>query len=712
MNFTMSFLDGLKHSLDHWQLDAIASMEKNHSVFCAVPTGSGKTILAEYAAFISNKVIYTSPLKAISNQKYHDFSEKFESVGILTGDVQVNEDANILILTTEILRKMLAVSDPRLNEVSWIIFDEVHYMNDAARGTVWEESLILLPDHIRCVFLSATVPNANAFAKWYSDMHSHTVDTFSISKRPVPLTFKVIADRMYDIDEFDSIVADEPTIVDHDVIKILFEEKLTPSIVFSCNKKRIETVARRLARRGGFIAKYESNAIKKAFDDLLRKVGTTETFHVKYREYAIEGVGCHHAGMLPYCKEIIEHLFCAGMLPILVSTETFAIGVNAPARSVVFESLEKFDGNEHRMFCPHEFVQMAGRAGRRGFDVDGRVIVLHDPTIPKDTVGKLVRGKPQPLRSSMYMSPQLVLQCVQRRIDIAKIIESSFETFTAFKPSDEELEQARAYERQTKSWRILLAHKELWKFWKDHECVLETGVRGKIVDAKPNYKVFGEDGNAYTRGIVEIIDVDWKKIKIKGMIAQLEIGKLKKRPHVDKPERYDQIDEYMQLSECNDAMFEEYRSLYDWLVTEKLIADGEITPLGEIACGISSMCPALGTRLLDTSAKDADIVHAIATFPAEATESIGEELLSPYDAYGPSRVNWNLVRAAGEWYRGSSMEEVCATYDLFEGNTYMCLTQVKNILMELIAVAPEKAKLESILEKIDRDCLKVKSLYL
>jgi superfamily II RNA helicase len=415
--------------------------------------------------------------------------------------------------------------------------------------------------------------------------------------------------------------------------------------------------------------------------------------------------------MLPYCKEIIEQLFCSGMLPILVSTETFAMGVNGPARSVVFESLEKFDGNEHRMFHPHEFIQMAGRAGRRGFDTEGSVIVLRDPNIPRGTVGKLITGKPQPLRSSMYMTPQLVLQCVQRRIDIAKIVESSFETFTAFKPSDEELDLSRSYDRQTKSWRILLAHKELWKFWKDHECVLETGIRGKIVDSKPNYKVFGDDGNVYTRGIVEILDVNWSKIKIKGMVAQLEIGKLKKNARVDKPEGYDAVNEYIQLAECNNALIDEYHALYEWLEKEKLICDREITPLGEIACGISSMCPVLGAKLLDASARELDIVHAVATFPAETTESIGEELVTPYDAYGPTRVNWNLVRATGEWYGGKSLEDICALFDIFEGNIFQTLTQVKNVLMELVAVAPDKTKLEKILERIDRDCLKVRSLY-
>jgi superfamily II RNA helicase len=712
----MSFQDTLSHPLDQWQLDAIASMDKGHSVFAAVPTGSGKTIIAEYAAHLSSakqkKVIYTAPLKAISNQKFHDFSKKFPSVGIITGDIQLNETAEIVLMTTEILRKMLGVHDPRLNDVEWVIFDEIHYMSDDHRGTVWEESLILLPDNIRCVFLSATVPNADAFATWYSGMHQHQVDVFSISKRPVPLTFNVVSkDDIFDIDMFDKLKASEPTVVDNTVVKLLMKEELLPAIVFSCNKKRIETVARRLSRQGGIVTTYESKAIKKVFDDLLRKVGTTDTFHIKYREYAIEGVGVHHAGMLPYCKEIIEQLFCSGMLPILVSTETFAMGVNGPARSVVFESLEKFDGDEHRMFHPHEFIQMAGRAGRRGFDTKGTVIVLHDPKIPRDVVGKLIKGKPKALKSSMYMTPQLVLQCTQRRIELADIIQSSFETFNTIRPTDEELETTKAYDKQTKSWRILLAHKELWKLWQDHECVLETGIRGKIIEAKANYKVLGSDGNTYTRGIVEILGVNFAKLKVKGMVAQLEIGKLKKLPRVDKPDRYDMITEYLQLAVRNEVLLEECREWYAWLEDEELLSQGEVTPLGIIACGISSICPALGTKLLDQTAKDMDIIHAVATFPASATESVGEEVRTPFETYCPGQVNWNMVRAAGSWYAGDSLETICAKYDVFEGNFFQCMTQVKNVIMELISVAPEKTKLENILEKIDRDCLKVKSLY-
>ncbi|AGE49771.1 helicase [Paramecium bursaria Chlorella virus Can18-4] len=712
-----SFQGTLSHPLDQWQKDAIASMDKGHSVFAAVPTGSGKTIVAEYAVHLSmttkKKVVYTSPLKAISNQKFNDFSKKFPSVGIITGDIQLNESADVILMTTEILRKMLGVSDPRINEIGWVIFDEVHYMSDKNRGTVWEESLILMPDHIRCVFLSATVPNADAFASWYSGMHSHPVDVFSISKRPVPLTFSVVSkDGISDIGSFDSIKADEPTVVDNSTVKLLLEKELTPAIVFSCNRKRVETVALRLSRQGGIVTTYQSNAIKKEFDDLLRKVGTTDTFHIKYREYASEGVGVHHAGMLPYCKEIIEQLFCSGKLPILVSTETFAMGVNGPARSVVFESLEKFDGNETRMFHPHEFIQMAGRAGRRGFDTQGTVIVLHDPKIPRDTVGKLTKGKPKALQSSMYMTPQLVLQCTQRNTNLTDIIQSSFETFNAFVPTDEEITQVRKYENQTRSWQILLAHQELWRFFKGHECILDSGVRGKLMDDRN--KVMGSDGVMYSRGIVEVLGVNLGKIKVKSMDAQIEIGKLKKTSRVDRPERYDKIQEYSQLSELNDRLLSECREIYSWLEDEKLIIDGVVTPLGKIACGISSICPVLGTKLI-TNAVDIDIVHAIATFPSEASESVGKALKLPFPGT-PKRVNWNLVRSAGEWYNGKTLDSICDEYGIMPGNFFQMMIQCKNTLMELISVVPEKENtikdvLEDILTKINRDSILVKSLY-
>lgn len=705
----MKFEDTLSHPLDDWQKDAIDSMNQRHSVFAAVPTGSGKSILAEYAIFSSRKVIYTAPLKAISNQKYHDFSKKFKSVGILTGDVQMNEDADVLIMTTEVLRKMIGAKDPRLDDIDWIVFDEVHYMSDEDRGTVWEESFILLPDSIRCVFLSATVSNAHDFSFWFSKMHNHPVDVISISKRPVPLSFHVATEKdVLDIDRFDTIKNDSPTIMNEKVLKLLKQKELLPAIIFSCSKVRIENLAKKLST-AQLLTTYESNNVKKKFDDLLRKTAATDDFYMKYRNYAAQGVGVHHAGMLPYVKEIIEHLFCSGMLQVLVSTETFAMGVNGPSRSVVFESLTKFDGYERRLFLPHEFIQMAGRAGRRGFDDHGHVIVLHDPNVPRGEMSKLINGRPRPLRSTLTMSSQFVLQCIQRTIDIKNVIKSSFDSFNMniMLPTIDDIQKARSYERQVKLWITILSHPSVRPYMMNQKCILENGEHGTIVETRPDYKV-EVDGRVQASKIEAIIDAPFKKMKIRDIDVQLAIKSL--HP-VEKPEKYQEILNYSRYDDHQKRLIGDYEEIFAWLKDELLVENGMLSPLGEIASQISSLCPVLGTKLLNENESAASIMAAISTFPAERTEASGEPVIFSLEMYCPEFVDWNLVRACLDWYHGHDLLSICSEYNMFEGNVVQILLQIKNTLNELILVSKSQ-KLKTILEKIDRNEVRIKSLYL
>ncbi|AGE57061.1 helicase [Acanthocystis turfacea Chlorella virus NE-JV-3] len=704
------FINSLGYELDQWQKDAIGSMTKGHSVFAAVPTGSGKTVLAEYAATLGKKVIYTAPLKAISNQKYHDFSKKFPSVGIITGDIQINEDADLLVMTQEVFRKMIGAKDPRLADIDWVVFDEIHYMSDDARGTVWEESLILIPDTIRCVFLSATVPNARDFALWFSKMHSHPVDVFSISKRPVPLTFHVATDNdLMDISAFDTVKSAKPTIMDTPVVELLKREDLLPAIVFSCSKTRIEAVARKLSK-GDLVTTYQSNAIKKKFDDLLRKTGATE-FYMKYRDYAAGGVGVHHAGMMPHCKEIIEHLFCSGMLQVLVSTETFAMGVNGPARTVVFESLEKFDGHERRMFQPHEFIQMAGRAGRRGFDTNGHVVVLHDPTIPRGEVSKLSHGTARPMKSSLAMTPQFAMQSIQRSVDIENVIKSSFDSFTTAVDDAKSFTAAKAYQAQTIAWRTALAHPSIWPYLKGCKCLLENGMHGTITEARPAYRVLGDDGKVYTSGITEIINAPFKKMKLKDMDVQLAVAKLK-IGHAEKPEDYVRILDAMALDEHQRRLLGEYRDILSWLEKELLVVNGALTPLGDIVANVNSMCPVAAAKVMSRSTTERDALTTIATFCAERTQASGQRVKFSLEEYTPKNVDWNLVRAALDWLDGFDMDSICKQYNQFEGNVMQCFLRIKNVMNELISADTDTPVLEEMMPKIDRDCLKIKSLYL
>ena len=719
----MSFESTLSHPLDVLQKQGIDIMTNNNSVFAAMPTGSGKTIFAEYAWYLSReagtKMIYTAPLKAISNQKYSDFSRKFgeENVGIITGDVVVNENADLLVMTTEILRALVFARDGRLNNVKWVVFDEIHYLNDPSRGSVWEETLILMPDTMRAVFMSATVPNAKEFANWFGGLKNHHVDVVFTAKRPVPLSFHVIDNNeIKDISEFDKIKIDTPTVIDKKLVKLLQDNQMTPSIFFSCNKIRIEALANRLSKEGEIVSVYESKNIKKNFEDLLRKYKIPEeyTFHQKYMGYATEGIAVHHAGMAPYVKEIIEMLFCKGMLPILISTETFAVGVNGPARSVVFESLHKFDGSEHRMFKESEFVQMAGRAGRRGFDTEGSVFVLYDPTVPKNMMAKLVVGKPEALRSSLKMSAGFVLRCMQRNIDVEDVIKGTFDSFVVFKPTDTELAQSRLFETKRVLWKKLLSRVDIWKFVKvSMKCFMIDGNIGVIKEVATNgaYKVVLGDGSIASSGVAEI---DMKlNMKIKDFDSALILSKLKNIGPVMRPENHDDIMEYIQSSNINAGLLDDYQEYKKWLENENLCNATVLTPLGEIAAKIGSICPALGAKLLAGDIADEDIVAAVSSFPAARdNSSSGKSFKIPFADYCPFSLDFDLVSGVKKWFAGESIEDICKAGNLFEGNLISCITQTRNAIAELITAGGPNEKLQNIHEKLNRGVVKFGSLYL
>lgn len=718
----MTFENTLSHPLDAFQKQGIESMKSNHSVMVAAPTGSGKTIFAEYAWHLSHeagtKMIYCAPLKSISNQKYRDFKKKFgeDNVGIITGDVVVNENANLLIMTTEILRALVFSRDGRLNDVKWFVVDEVHYFNDPSRGSVYEELLILVPNTMRAVFLSATVPNANEFAKWFGGLKNHQVDVIFTSKRPVPLSFHVIDNNeIKDISEFDKIKNDAPTVIDKKLVKLLQDNQMTPSIFFSCNKIRIEALANRLSKEGNIVSVYETKNIKKTFEDLLRKYKIPEeyTFHQKYMGYAVEGIAVHHAGMPPYVKEIIEMLFCKGLLPILISTETFAVGVNGPARSVVFESLHKFDGSEHRLFKESEFVQMAGRAGRRGFDTEGSVFVLYDPTVPKNMMAKLIVGKPEALRSSLKMSAGFVLRCMQRNIDVEDVIKSTFDSFVVFKPNQSDLAQARMFETKRVLWKKLLSQVDIWKFVKvGMKCSMDDYKIGVIKEVSSNgaYKVLAGD-DTMSSGISEI---DMKlDMKIKNFDSALILSKLKKIGQVARPDKYDDIMEYINSANINRGLLDDYQEYTKWLESENLCRSTTLTPLGEIAACIGSICPALGSKLLSDDIKDEDVVAAVATFSAARdNSSSGKSFKIHFADYCPFSLDFDLVSGVKKWFAGGSIEDICKAGNMFEGNLISCITQTRNAIAELITAGGPNEKLQNIHEKLNRGVVRFGSLYL
>ncbi|KAL8159337.1 hypothetical protein V2J09_000874 [Rumex salicifolius] len=514
--------------LDSFQKEAIYHLEKGESVFVAAHTSAGKTAVAEYAFALATKhctrAVYTAPIKTISNQKYRDFCGKFD-VGLLTGDVSLRPEASCLIMTTEILRSMLYRGADIIRDIEWVIFDEVHYVNDAERGVVWEEVIIMLPRHINVVLLSATVPNTIEFADWIGRTKQKKICVTVTTKRPVPLEHYLFYSgelfKICDNEVFlppgvkaakDAYKKKNSNIIgsgsmtysgsssgfggarnqsrehsqrgrqnkhsgSHNVgnlnwasstnlksggqnssgfrrsdstswtqlINKLLKMSLLPVVVFCFSKNRCDKSAD--AMMGTDLTSSKEKSEIRVFCDkaFSRLKGSDRNLPQILRVQSLlhRGIGVHHAGLLPIVKEVVEMLFCRGVIKVLFSTETFAMGVNAPARTVVFDTLRKFDGKEFRQILPGEYTQMAGRAGRRGLDKIGTVIVMCRDEIPEESnIKNVMVGRATRLESQFRLTYIMILHLLRvEELKVEDMLKRSFAEFHTQKklPEKEQL---------------------------------------------------------------------------------------------------------------------------------------------------------------------------------------------------------------------------------------------------------------------------------
>ena len=413
--------------LDPFQEEAIQYIEKEHSVLVSAPTGAGKTLIAESAIAKAlsrgESVIYTAPIKALSNQKYRDFRQQYpDLVGILTGDVSINPDASIVVMTTEIYRNSLFENLDRIRKVGWVIFDEVHYLDDPERGTVWEEALIFTPPEIRILALSATVPNIHELSDWIQSVHERPIGVIEELHRPVPLDFlfqcqgKILEDKdrlkregYFNRDNWSLSNRErrrgfrpmraKANRLDQ-LIKHLVEKDRLPAIYFVFGRRRTEIFSWEAAAFN-FLNDSEREKILDLYETLLERYDLVDEKSAQEIRPLIErGIAYHHAGMLPTLKEVVEQLFTSRLVKLIFTTETFALGINMPARSVILDELEKFYGTRFRHLKTRDFYQMAGRAGRRGMDEQGFVYVrIHPNDIPYSEVERILYGKNEPIRS-------------------------------------------------------------------------------------------------------------------------------------------------------------------------------------------------------------------------------------------------------------------------------------------------------------------------
>ena len=441
--------------LDKFQEDAINAIEQNKSVIVSAPTGSGKTLIADYIIDRDFKkeirVIYTAPIKALSNQKYKEFSRSYgkKNVGILTGDVQKNPDALILIMTTEIYRNMVLSDDPFINDISYVIFDEIHYINDIERGYVWEESIIFSKPNVRVLCLSATIPNSDEFAAWIGAIKEHEVVVVRHDERPVPLhvnfydaelgvtNLKNLKDDM-DIPDYNKVmgrrIRQKNKSPSHIGLIKEIRGKL-PCLFFSFSRQGCQRNAMELAKTHLFELNPEVSAfIRSKLANSNPEINKLESTKV-LRQTLPYGIGFHHAGILPILKEIVEELFEKGMIKVLYTTETFAVGINMPAKSVCFESLRKFDGVSFRTMNSKEYFQIAGRAGRRGIDTEGFVyIMIERKFFEYEKIKKIIHSDTAPIISQFRISVNTTLNLVKQHDEreIDEILGKSFHSFQKY----------------------------------------------------------------------------------------------------------------------------------------------------------------------------------------------------------------------------------------------------------------------------------------
>ncbi|EXJ58711.1 hypothetical protein A1O7_06140 [Cladophialophora yegresii CBS 114405] len=450
-----------KFELDPFQQVSIASIERNESVLVSAHTSAGKTVVAEYAIAQclknNQRVIYTSPIKALSNQKYREFQADFGDVGLMTGDVTINPTATCLVMTTEILRSMLYRGSEIMREVGWVIFDEIHYLRDKVRGVVWEETIILLPDKVRYVFLSATIPNAMQFAEWITKTHNQPCHVVYTDFRPTPLQhyfFPAGADGIHLVVDEKGVFREEnfqkamSTIADkqgddpanamarrkgrgkdkrtnkggtkgpsdiYKIVRMIMTKNYNPVIVFSFSKRDCEAYAIQMSSMS-FNEDSEKAMVSKVFDSALEML-SPEDKNLPQIQHLLpllrRGIGIHHSGLLPILKETIEILFQEGLIKVLFATETFSIGLNMPAKTVVFTSVRKFDGISQRWITGGEFIQMSGRAGRRGLDERGIVIMMINEQMEPQIAKDIVRGQQDNLDSAFYLGYNMILNLLR-----------------------------------------------------------------------------------------------------------------------------------------------------------------------------------------------------------------------------------------------------------------------------------------------------------
>ena len=454
------------YKLDHFQKEAIKALDASNSVLVTAPTSSGKTFVAEYAiekALEESKhLYYTAPIKALCNQKFRDFSNQFgeENVGLLTGDHSIRSDSKVLVMTTEVLRNMLYSSRGAPEDLRYVVLDEIHFLEDPYRGAVWEEIILTLPKNVLIVALSATVSNADELKDWITSVRGN-IERITRETRPVPLKghfFAVEKSRNHQLTRIEILKNGKPnsrgqifnnaqrgrgkqnfrrwiTPRRSEIVAELKKLEMLPAIYFIFSRKGCDEARDSMVRYVGSLNNIEEGKKARKYAEERFALLTEEEKRILRVDLLMEGLekgfASHHAGLLPLFKQTIEELFSLGLLKLVFATETLAVGVNLPARSVVIEKLTKFNGESHELLKPSQFTQLTGRAGRRGIDVEGHSFTCWSPFVPFNEVADLLTSKEFALISAFTPTYNMLANLLSTRSEseAAELLANSFAQF-------------------------------------------------------------------------------------------------------------------------------------------------------------------------------------------------------------------------------------------------------------------------------------------
>lgn len=775
--------------LSDFQKHSIHSFMDGKNVLVTAHTGSGKTLPAEYAInYITQnttkKIIYTSPIKSLSNQKFYEFKTKFPEadVGILTGDIKYNPTGNVIIMTTEILRNLLfnkKIHDYKLkldieidiyNDVHTVVFDEIHYINDKDRGKVWEECLILLPPSIQLIMLSATIANPEQLCNWLKDIKGRDIVLTTNEKRVVPLRHSIFTTYLHsfknrNFNQYGSIInqLDKKVVIFSDehnkfninlynecfqgirktnqgldrnniyneLVGYLKENGLNPSIFFCFSRYKCESLAKKITHL--LLEPHEVSEVEFMINQCLQKCDNRDEYlnlqqFNDIKNLLRRGICFHHSGLLPIFKEIIELLYSKNLVKVLFATETFAVGVNMPTKTVVFSSLEKYTDLEYRLLQTHEYLQMAGRAGRRGIDTEGLVILLPDNLPEPLTMKNLICGTSQVIKSKFTFNYQLILKIFINGVTIDNIINQSLvnrELTTQNRLLKDELdritlpeidiEECRKYERLTKNDSDNFIKLSQSAIKKNQQMANEIKSRDGFLE---NYQLY-LDNKVMINRHTEILDelssntsfMSEQISKIIDILFKYEYISNDKPPINSSQVQTKGIIACM-INECNELLMTEllmsgYLDNLDYReIASVLSVFGDCTPVNKN-----------GEQKYHDNV-DSNLYTIIDMLDELANDCINEEHSNHLYTNSDWNINRSIVGAVYEWLEGGNFQDIVKKYNIYEGSFIKDLLKIYNISANLGEIAKIAGKnnlsieTDKILENILRDIVNVDSLYI